>query len=196
MCLILGGFLWSAYRAVRQEQLNRRLIAAIKQNKLGYRSIAEVLTCLKRGADPDDIHEEHLRHIQWLPDGKLLGSYTMDHGTGIDLWWQGWSDGSAQLAEVHYERNGSSHGFEWWLNSDASLREERHWQEGTQHGIEREWNLGSGLRRGYPRYYVYDGRVTKRQYITACTKDATLPPFRLEDNSSQRVFPPEIAVHL
>jgi antitoxin component YwqK of YwqJK toxin-antitoxin module len=138
----------------------------------------------------------HGTAYQWGNDGKLIGSYTMERGTGIDLWWQDWSDGSAELAEVHYERDGNSHGFEWWLNSDGTLREERYWQEGIWHGIEREWNFEDGLRRGYPRYYVHGERVTKRQYVKACTTDTTLPPFRLEDNSPQRVFPPEIAVHL
>ncbi len=138
----------------------------------------------------------HGTAFQWGRDGSLLGSYTMDRGTGIDLWWQDWEDGSATLEEVHYERNGSSHGFEWWLNTDASLREERHWCEGEGHGIEREWNAKGGLRRGCPRYYVHGERVTKRQYSKASAQDTTLPSCRPEDNAPQRVFPPEIAVHL
>jgi len=24
---------------------------------------------------------------QWSGDGKLIGTYTMKHGTGVDLWW-------------------------------------------------------------------------------------------------------------
>ena len=157
-----------------------------------------------RWYEPDKLlsctpYENGLAHgtaYQWSRDGTLLGSYTMERGTGIDLWWEDWQDGSVNLAEVHYERDGKLHGFEWWLHSDASLSQERHWQEGISHGIEREWNFTGGLRRGYPRCYVHGERVTKRQYVKACTKDPALPPFRLEDNSPQRVFPPEIAVRL
>ena len=138
----------------------------------------------------------HGTAFEWARDGRLLGSYTMERGTGIDLWWEDWSDGSVNLAEVHYECDGKNHGFEWWLNTDASLWQERHWHEGNLHGIEREWNHEGGVRRGYPRYYLHSERVTKRQYLKACTKDTTLPPFRSEDNFPQRAFPPEIAVHL
>ena len=95
-----------------------------------------------------------------------------------------------------YECSGQAHGFDWWLEIDASLSQERHWTEGQRHGIEREWNHKGGLRRGYPRYYVHGEPLTKQHYVKACAKDTTLPPFHLDDNSPQRVFSPEIAIHL
>lgn len=139
----------------------------------------------------------HGTAYQWADDGRLIGSYTMEHGTGIDLWWQDWPEGPVELAEVHYLQDGVPHGFEWWLNEDQqSVYNERHWQHGLLHGIEREWNGEGKLRRCFPRYWIHDKRVTKRQYRKASANDTTLPLFREEDNSLQRDFPPEVAKHL
>ena len=128
---------------------------------------------------------------QWSNDGKLMGTYTMKHGTGIDLWWNPHSEnGLPYLSEVHYYKEGKRHGFEWWLNEDqGSVHEERHWRNGQMHGIERSWNQQGRLQRGYPRYWLNDVRITKSQYIRACAKDPTLPPFREADNRPQRTFP-------
>jgi len=99
---------------------------------------------------------------QWSNDGKLIGTYTMKHGTGIDLWWNPRSDnGLPYLSEVHYYKKGKPHGFEWWLNEDQTVSVERHWRNGQEHGIERSWNQQGRLHRGYPRYWVNDVRVTK-----------------------------------
>jgi antitoxin component YwqK of YwqJK toxin-antitoxin module len=53
---------------------------------------------------------------QWSHGGKLLGTYTMNHGTGIDLWWQE-HGGRAHLSEARYVKNGKWHGFERWLDA-------------------------------------------------------------------------------
>jgi hypothetical protein len=130
---------------------------------------------------------------QWSDDGKLMGSYTMRHGTGIDLWW---CDGCGipYLSEARYLKDGNRHGFEWWLSDDQkSVWEERHFHNNEKHGIERSWNHLGLLHRGYPKYWANDVRMTKRQYIRACDKDPTLPPFREKDNRPQRKFPAEIA---
>ena len=140
----------------------------------------------------------HGTACQWSDyDGRLIGTYTLEHGTGIYLWRQDWSEGHVTLAEVYYLRGGKRHGFEWWVNYDQrSVDEERHWADGELHGIERDWNQQGRLRRGYPRYWVHGKRVTKRQYLRAAASDPTLPPFRPEDNDPARTFPPEIAEHL
>lgn len=139
----------------------------------------ELLSCA-----PYENGRAHGIAYQWGKDGRLIGSYTMVMGTGIDLWWHGVSsEERAVLAEVHYERDGQSHGFEWWLNHDASLRRERHWQNGVQHGIEREWGHADGLRPDYPCYYLHGEQVTQQQYLEACIQDPTLPPFWPEDNA-------------
>ncbi len=132
---------------------------------------------------------------QWSNDGKLIGTYTMKYGTGLDLWRQE-HDGFIHLAEARYVKEGKWHGFEWWLSEDQkSISSENHFWNGQPHGIERSWNWGGRLRRGYPRYWVHDRRVTKRQYLRARAKDPTLPPFREKDNRPQRKFPPEVAAH-
>lgn len=145
-------------------------------------------------------YEEGLVHgtaKQWAADGTLLGTYTLIHGTGIDLWRGQREDGSVRLAEVYYMRDGCRHGYEWWLNEDqASVYIERHWWSCKLHGIEREWNEQGRLRRGYPKYFVSGKQVTKQAYLKAAETDPTLPRFRAEDNEPARTFPPEISREL
>jgi hypothetical protein len=135
---------------------------------------------------------------QWSEDGKLIGAYTMRHGTGIDLWWcESFENGLPYLSEARYVKDGKWHGFDWWLNEDQkSVWEERHFRNGQIHGIERLWNWKGRLHRGYPRYWVNDLRMTKRQYLRARAKDPTLPPFRKTDNRPQRRFPAEVIANL
>ena len=85
-----------------------------------------------------------LRHgtaRQWDAKGRLIGTFRMLRGTGIDLWRQPLDDGRVYLSEVLYLQNGQRHGFEWWLEEDQlGVFIERHWLAGQLHGIEREWN--------------------------------------------------------
>jgi antitoxin component YwqK of YwqJK toxin-antitoxin module len=132
---------------------------------------------------------------QWSHDGELIGSYSMQHGTGLDLWRckKNWDNGRAFLAEVRHIKEGKWHGFEWWLNEDQrSVNSEHHFWENLQHGIERRWNSQRRLKRGFPRYWVNNKQVTKREYLRACVKDGNLPPFREADNRPRRKFPPEV----
>lgn len=132
---------------------------------------------------------------QWSESGELLGTYTMRHGTGVDLWrnCKNWGNGLPFLSEARYIKDGKWHGFEWWLNEDQkSVWQERHFQFNHLHGIERDWNSKGKLKRGFPRYWVNGVRVTKRKYLRARADDKTLPPFRQSENRPQRRFPPEI----
>lgn len=139
---------------------------------------------------------EHGTAKQWADDGTFIGGYTMDHGTGLDLWWAE-CGAPLHLAEARFLKDGERHGFEWWINADqTSVHQEQHLWEGQLHGIERQWNSSGRLRRGFPRYYVHDRRVTKAQYRRACLADLTLPPIREEDNMPARRFPAEVAKHL
>jgi hypothetical protein len=129
---------------------------------------------------------------QWSDDGKLIGTYTMKRGTGIDLWWCD-HNGSPVLSEVRYLKAGKWHGFEWWLDEDQkSVWQECHFQENRMHGIERSWNQKGTLQRGYPRYWINDRRVSRRQYLRECLKDKSLPRFRQNDNRPRRAFPAEV----
>lgn len=155
---------------------------------------------------------------QWA-QGELIGTYQMDRGGGLDLWhavccapcWASRPRGAGDacrcheagaerkiyLAEARYLVDGWLHGFEYWIDIDQrSVHEERHFKRGQLHGIERVWSSSKKLRRGYPRYYVDGKRLDKRRYQRAAQKDASLPPFRAEDNERARDFPPEIARHL
>jgi RimJ/RimL family protein N-acetyltransferase len=129
---------------------------------------------------------------QWAEDGRLLGHYTMEHGTGTDLWWQTWSDGTTELAEIHQYRENERHGYEWWLTGGRIPYIERRWQYGLMHGIDREWNENDRLERGFPRFWVHGKRVTRGEYARIAATDDTLPPFRPEDNIPERRFPPEV----
>ncbi|HLY98362.1 MAG TPA: hypothetical protein VKT33_04780 [Candidatus Angelobacter sp.] len=135
---------------------------------------------------------------QWSDDGELIGTYTMKHGTGLDLWRvrKDWGDGRVYLAEARFVKDGKWHGFEWWLNEDqTSVHEEHHFRENLQHGIQRSWNSQGRLRRGYPRYWVRNTRVTKREYLRECANDSNLPLYREQDNLPVRKFPAEIRKH-
>ena len=133
---------------------------------------------------------------QWSGDGKLIGTYTMKRGTGVDLWWaENGEGGIPYLSEARYLRNGKLHGFEWWLNDDQrSVWSERYFQNSQKHGIERSWNQRGRLNRGFPRYWIHDRRVTKPQYIRECEKDPSLPRYRQIDNRPTRTFPLGIKV--
>jgi antitoxin component YwqK of YwqJK toxin-antitoxin module len=135
---------------------------------------------------------------QWSPDGELIGTYTMKHGTGLDLWRckNNWGNGSIYLSEARYFKDGHFQGFEWWINEDQkTVNHERHFCQDQVHGIERFWNAEGRLRRGYPKYWVNNKQVTKRAYIKECANDMSLPRFNEEDNLPQRKFPDEVAIH-
>ena len=133
---------------------------------------------------------------QYSEDGKLIGTYTMNRGTGWDLWrHENYSEAGPGyvLLEVRHLKSGNWHGFEWWLEEDQeSVHQEAHFWENMQHGIRREWNHEGKLKRGFPQYWVANIRVTKRQYLRACAKDQNLPVLRAIDNFPQRSFPPEV----
>jgi len=73
-----------------------------------------------------------------------------------------------------------------------SVHQENHFSQNLQHGIQRRWNFNGKLKRGYPKYWVNDKQVSKRQYLRARATDPTLPPFRKADNLPRRKFPPEV----
>lgn len=131
---------------------------------------------------------EHGVAKQWSHDGAFLGTYRMDHGTGVDLWRD--SDGS--LLEERHLQDSHRHGFERWWNSDnRTVWDESHFKWSVEHGIFRKWNSRGRLRRGFPQYYVDGKRVTKRQYLRDCKADPSLPPFRPEENRPERGLPRE-----
>ncbi|MCA9458565.1 MAG: hypothetical protein KC587_17995 [Nitrospira sp.] len=133
--------------------------------------------------------KEHGTSEQYDEQGNLIGTYTMVHGTGVDLWFAA----PGVLAEERHYLDGERHGYErWWRGNNQTIGEESHFWHGTEHGIFRLWNKAGRLRRGYPRYFVDGKRVNKREYERACRKDPTLPPFKIEDNAPERPLPEEV----
>lgn len=125
--------------------------------------------------------------------GRVVGTYKMVHGTGQDIWRTQSVGGAWYVSESHSNRDGLLDGFVWWLNQDQrSVHEEQHWAHGRRHGVEREWNGAGKLRRGFPKYWISDRQVHRRQYLAAASKDPALPPFRVKDNSPRRDFAPKI----
>jgi antitoxin component YwqK of YwqJK toxin-antitoxin module len=130
--------------------------------------------------------KEHGLTKQYDHAGRLLGSYAMEHGTGIDLWLA--SDGS--LSEERHYKDGLRHGYErWWNGDNTTVWKEEHYWQGEAQGIFREWNEHGRLRRGYPRYFVGGERVTKQRYEQACQSATTLPRFDAMDNTPRRELP-------
>ena len=133
---------------------------------------------------------------QWSEDATLIGTYNMKHGTGWDLWRHRKDFGRSPirvLTEARYIKGGNWHGFELWFDlGQTTIHQEAHFWENLQHGIRREWNDKGKLRRGFPQYWVDNIRVTKRQYLRACSKDTNLPPFCASDDLPQRIFPLEV----
>ena len=135
----------------------------------------------------------HGTAYQWDEEGRLLGTYTLTPGPGLDVWRGTREDGSIYISEITHWRDGRLEGFEWWLNEDQrSVHIERHWRGGQLHGIEREWNLRGAIARGWPRYWVDGSRVQKRQYLAAARRDDTLPAWRAEDQTPERILPQRV----
>jgi antitoxin component YwqK of YwqJK toxin-antitoxin module len=129
---------------------------------------------------------------QWAPDGTLMGTYTLVHGTGYDLWRNFDEHGHLYLAEVHAMKDGGPHGYEWWMCEDQrTVFLEVHWKDGKRHGIERHW-VEDKLDPGYPKFHVNDAVVGEDAYIEKRKTDASLPEYRVEDDQNERSFPEEI----
>jgi antitoxin component YwqK of YwqJK toxin-antitoxin module len=130
--------------------------------------------------------KEHGETKQYDENGVQIGSYIMEYGTGMDLWFRS----PGVLSEEREYRDGKRHGYErWWQDDNQTIWQEGHFYNDIEHGIFRRWNAQHKLGRGYPRYYVMGKRVNKRQYIRASRNDPTLPPFLAEDNQPFRKLP-------
>src|SRR5438128_629362 len=80
-------------------------------------------------AEPYFEGQMHGTTHQWDCSGRLIGTYTMVHGTGIDLWRGLCEDGSNGLSEVRYYKDGDRHGFEWWICGDQrTVWQEKHFK--------------------------------------------------------------------
>ena len=126
---------------------------------------------------------EHGVARQWC-QGRLLGSYRLEHGSGVDLW----RPCTGALSEERHYQQGHER---WWTGDDATVWEEGHYWHDEPHGIFRTWNARGQLRRGYPPYLLHGRRVSKQHYVKASASDPSLPSFREADNAPQRPLPRE-----
>jgi hypothetical protein len=130
---------------------------------------------------------------QYGRNGKVIGMYTIVHGTGFDIWRQEDEDQTVFVSEIHNLRDGFPNGYEWSFASPAQdLWHERHWNMGKLHGIERVWNSKGRLCREYPKFFIADQAVSKQSYIKMTFVDKTLPRFREKDNTPYRRLSSEI----
>ena len=130
---------------------------------------------------------------QYGRNGKVIGKYTLTHGTGFDVWRQENEDKTVFVAEIHCLQDGFPNGYEWhFASSKQDLWHESHWHMGKLHGIQRIWNSNSRLRRGYPKFYIADQAVSRQDYLKMTSVDKTLPLLIEIDNLPYRNFPPEI----
>ena len=129
---------------------------------------------------------EHGVSRQFDENGKLIGTYKMNHGTGVDLYFYN----SGKLSEERYIVNGERDGFERWWNEDGhTIWLESHFKDGLEHGIHRKWNVKGRLRRGYPKYFIRGKAIPKRVYVKNCETDSSLPKFHQRDNKPNRKQP-------
>lgn len=130
---------------------------------------------------------------QWAPDGTILGTYTLTHGTGYDVW-RGYDDhGQVYIAEIHAYKDGYPHGFEWWLNDDQTISSENHYKYKVGlHGIERRWNSDGSLETDYPKFYIDNEFVGKSAYLSRQTDDPDLPDYAEADDKNVRKFPDDV----
>jgi len=127
---------------------------------------------------------------QYGRNGKVMGRYTIIHGTGFDVWRQENEDKTVFVSEIHSLRDGFPNGYEWhFASSKQDLWHESHWSMGKRHGIERIWNSKGKLRRGYPKFYIADRAVSKQGYCNITLTDKSLPMFQEIDNLPFRNFP-------
>jgi hypothetical protein len=129
---------------------------------------------------------EHGVTRQFDEEGVLLGTYELDHGCGLDLWYMA----VGVLAEERRLEKGHRHGFErWWSGDNATIYIEGHFFDSQEHGIFRRWNDRQHLRRGFPKYFILGQKVQRRAYDRACRSDPTLPKYDPDDNRPNRTLP-------
>lgn len=107
-------------------------------------------------------------------------------GQGTDLWMN-----CGQISEVRELLDGVPHGLVRWGDPRRPC-EEGYFVRGRRHGIFREWESDGTLRKGFPRYYLEDTRVSRRAYELARTEDSSLRPCVAREDSNYRVMPPAV----
>lgn len=120
--------------------------------------------------------------IQLDENGSPIIMTSFDQGRGVDIWMS-----CGEVSEVREMVDGVPHGFVRW-GEPTRPWEEEHFFQGKRHGIFRQWTEGN-LEEGFPRFYVDDKPVSRSEYETARETEASLPPYRPEEDSNDRAMP-------
>jgi len=105
------------------------------------------------------------------------------HGRGTDLWLS-----CGRVSEVRELVDGRLHGLVRWGDPERPS-EEGYFDRGRRHGIFREWEANGTLRKGFPRYYLRDARVSRRRYELAQAKSSSLRPYIASEDANDREMP-------
>jgi antitoxin component YwqK of YwqJK toxin-antitoxin module len=130
-------------------------------------------------------YQEGLEHgvaVQYTPEGDVLGRYEMDHGTGVDLWYD---FDTGQLAEEREMRDGERHGVERWWDAGDTIWKESRFREGIRHGVFREWNDGE-LDEDFPQFFVDGDKLDRDRYAEAAAEREDLPAYDAAEDSPSR----------
>jgi antitoxin component YwqK of YwqJK toxin-antitoxin module len=126
---------------------------------------------------------------QWSREGRLLVMWKFVNGCGLDLWCD--SETGSLSEEFYCPREGELGFKRQWNDDEKTVYEEYYFLSSGYHGIWRQWNQKGKLRRGFPQFYVNNRKVTSPRYRRACERDASLVPYRVEDDDWSRTLPPE-----
>jgi len=107
----------------------------------------------------DDHGLQHGPARQWAKDGKLLGEYHMDHGTGVI---KQWSETGALTGEITVIRGQFCGRLRCLLESGKTLAQE---------------------------FYIRGKKVTKKKYDEACQNDPALPRYKDDEGKTQVRLP-------
>lgn len=125
---------------------------------------------------------------QFASDGSVLVSYVLRNGVGMDLW----CGENGTLAEELYWPDDGELGYQRFWNEDGkTIYFEKSWTNGGSHGIHRRWNDKGKLCRGFPKFFIKNEQVTKKQYLRGCESDPLLPEYRPEQDRPSRTLPAE-----
>lgn len=105
------------------------------------------------------------------------------HGRGTDLWMS-----CGRVSEVRELVDGVPHGLVRWGDPEEPS-EEGYFDRGRRHGIFREWETNGRLRKGFPRFFLRDARVSRRAYELAQAKSSSLPPYIAREDANDREMP-------
>jgi hypothetical protein len=135
--------------------------------------------------------KRHGMRVQFDTYGRAIGTSEFRDGDGVDLWFIRPPSGPPTLGEEWTYHNDLLHGPErWWIR--RRVHRENFWFNGRQHGILREWNIGRGLRRGMPQFWINGKQLAKTDYLKACESDSTLLRYSALNNSACPPFPAEL----